>query len=309
MVNRLSEKANKAITAQGLSKHYANQTVVNAIDLEIPEGVLFGVLGPNGAGKSTTMRMIQGVTPPDAGSMEVLGFDIPVQATLMRHRMGVVPQTDNLDPDFTVKENLQTYGQYFGVATAVVNERIQELLRFVELEGYEDAHINALSGGMKRRLTFARALINDPDLILLDEPTTGLDPQVRHQIWDKLRELKQQGKTLLLTTHYLEEAQRLCDELVIIDHGCILQRGKPRDLIDTLVEPEVVEVHDNDAAIDVLETLDDCRIEVSGGSVYGYVSDASAAIARLHEAGIASMQRPANLEDVFLKLTGRGLRG
>lgn len=305
----LSDRRQPLIRARGLTKHYAGRCVVDHMDLDIPQGCLFGVLGPNGAGKSTTMRMLQGVTPPDSGELIVMDCHIPSQAARARIRMGVVPQIDNLDPDFTVEENLQVYGYYFGLSSQTMRPRIAELLHFVNLEGYERAHINALSGGMKRRLTFARALINRPDLIILDEPTTGLDPQVRHQVWDKLRELRQQGRTLLLTTHYLEEAQRLCDELVIIDHGKILEHGKPQELIDRLVESEVVEIHDNARAIDVLESIQGCRIESSGGSIYGYLHNAKSAIDLLHEQGIASLQRPANLEDVFLKLTGHGLRG
>lgn len=298
-----------AIQAHDLTKYYNGQCVVDHIELNILEGLLFGVLGPNGAGKSTTMRMIQGVTPADEGQLNVMGFNIPEHASQMRHKMGVVPQIDNLDPDFTIRENLLTYGQYFSIDAQTIERRIAELLEFVELEKYGNSHINALSGGMKRRLTFARALINNPDLVILDEPTTGLDPQVRHQIWDKLRELRQQGKTMILTTHYLEEAQRLCDELVIIDHGRILEHGKPRELISRLVEPEVVEIHDDERAIAVLEKIPGCRIESAGGSIYGYLTDAKRAIDLLHKQGIASLQRPANLEDVFLKLTGRGLRG
>ncbi len=305
----MSERRYLAVRARGLTKYYADRCVVDRINLDIPQGCLFGVLGPNGAGKSTTMRMLQGVTPPDDGDLVVMGCHIPSQAVRARTRMGVIPQTDNLDPDFTVEENLQVYAHYFGMDAQAVQPRISELLHFVDLEGYERAHINSLSGGMKRRLTFARALINEPDLIILDEPTTGLDPQVRHQIWDKLRELRQQGRTLLLTTHYLEEAQRLCDELVIIDQGKILEHGRPQELIARLVESEVVEIHDNPRAMDVLQSIQGCRTESSGGSIYGYLHNAKSAIDLLHEQGIASLQRPANLEDVFLKLTGRGLRG
>jgi len=297
-----------AIQAHGLSKFYSGTCVVNSIDLAIPRGVLFGILGPNGAGKSTTLRMIQGVTPPDGGTLNVLGLPVPEESPQMRRRLGIVPQIDNLDPDFTVVENLQTYGRYFTLDRDTINHRVTELMHFVELEGYEHASIHALSGGMKRRLTFARALINDPDLIILDEPTTGLDPQVRHQIWDKLRELMQQGKTILLTTHYLEEAQRLCDELVIIDHGEILQQGKPKELIRDHVEPEVIEVHDDERAEQIFDALPDCRAEKAGGTIYGYLQNAEDATHLLHERGIAYQQRPANLEDVFLKLTGRGLR-
>ena len=296
------------IQLKQLSKHYKDQCVVNGIDLAVSPGVLFGILGTNGAGKTTLMRMIQGVTPPDAGQLQVMGYAIPEQAVAMRHRLGVVPQTDNLDPDFSVFENLQVYGSYFDMEARRLQENIDELLDFVELQDYADAHISTLSGGMKRRLTFARALINDPDLIILDEPTTGLDAQIRHQLWDKLKILRQQGKTLILTTHYLEEAQRLCDELVIMDSGCILQQGSPGQLIASLVESEVVEIHDHPQAIAILQQIAGCRIERSGGAIYGYVDDAGQAIGQLHEAGIAALQRPTNLEDVFLQLTGRSLR-
>ena len=297
-----------AIQACGLSKFYSGTCAVNGIDLAIPRGALFGILGPNGAGKSTTLRMIQGITPPDAGTLRVLGFAVPAAAAQMRRHLGMVPQIDNLDPDFTVVENLRTYGKYFSLDKKTIDRRVAELIEFVELQGHEQASIHALSGGMKRRLTFARALMNDPDLIMLDEPTTGLDPQVRHQIWDKLRELKQRGKTIVLTTHYLEEAQRLCDELVVIDHGEILQQGKPRDLIRDHVEAEVIEVHSDDRADAIFEAASDCRIEKAGGTVYAYLQNAEAVTHQLHEQGIAYLQRPANLEDVFLKLTGRGLR-
>jgi len=298
-----------ALQATGLSKVYSGSCVVNQLNLSIPRGTLFGILGPNGAGKSTTLRMIQGATPPDSGRLQVLGFPVPDAAAQMRHRMGVVPQADNLDPDFTVIENLRVYGNYFGIDRHIIDQRISELLRFVELEGYENARINALSGGMQRRLTFARALINDPELIILDEPTTGLDPQVRHLIWDKLRELVQQGKTLLLTTHYMEEAQRLCNELVIIDYGEIIQQGRPKDLIRDHVEPEVVEIHEDGRALEILTSIPGCRIESAGGSVYGYLDKVDHVVSRLQEQGIAYLHRPANLEDVFLKLTGHGLRG
>ncbi|TNG00327.1 MAG: ATP-binding cassette domain-containing protein [Gammaproteobacteria bacterium] len=298
-----------AIQANGLIKSYAGRFVVDQVDLDIPAGSFFGILGPNGAGKTTTLRMIQGVTPPDAGCLSVLGLPVPEKASQARTRMGIVPQTDNLDPDFTVKENLQVYGSYFRIDRQTLEMRITELLDFVELCGYENANVHTLSGGMQRRLVFARALINDPDLIILDEPTTGLDPQARHLIWQKLRELMQQGKTLLLTTHYMEEAQRLCDELVIIDHGKVLERGEPAALTRRHIEPEVLEIHDNENAYKVLQQCNCGRTELVGGSVYGYMADASFAINALHEAGIAYLQRPANLEDVFLKLTGRELRG
>jgi lipooligosaccharide transport system ATP-binding protein len=298
-----------AIQATGLIKSYAGRIVVDQVDLSIPSGAFFGILGPNGAGKTTTLRMIQGVTPPDAGCLSVMGLPVPGKASQARSRMGIVPQADNLDPDFSVRENLQVYGSYFRLDRKALDRRIAELLDFVELCGYEDANVLTLSGGMQRRLVFARALINDPDLIILDEPTTGLDPQARHLIWQKLRELMRLGKTLLLTTHYMEEAQRLCDELVIIDHGKVLEQGKPSALTEKHIEPEVLEIHDNQAAYEVLQQCNCGRTELVGSSVYGYMTDAGLAINALHEAGIPYLQRPANLEDVFLKLTGRELRG
>ncbi|GMQ96651.1 MAG: ATP-binding cassette domain-containing protein [Gammaproteobacteria bacterium] len=297
------------IEANGLTKRYGQKTVVDHVSLSIDAGRCFGLLGPNGAGKTTTLRMILGVTPPDAGTLHVLDHVIPDTAAQARKRIGVVPQTDNLDPDFTVVENLKVYGSYFGIDRQTLNTRIDELLGFVELNDVRDAVIETLSGGMKRRLSFARALINDPELIVLDEPTTGLDPQVRHIIWGKLRDLTRQGKTLLLTTHYMEEAQRLCDELVIIDHGRILEQGAPRALIEQHIAHDVVEVHgDTKAVRDRLKTNGECRIESVGHTLYIYTSNATALMNDIGDAATECLHRPANLEDVFLKLTGRELR-
>jgi lipooligosaccharide transport system ATP-binding protein len=298
------------IEARGLAKRFDGYDAVRGIDLDVPAGRCFGVLGPNGAGKTTTLRMLLGVSPPTGGELRVFGLPITTHGRSIRTRMGVVPQLDNLDPDFTVAENLRIYGHYFGIAPATLEARMRELLAFVNLADRADAHIGTLSGGMKRRLTIARALVNDPELVMLDEPTTGLDPQARHMIWGKLRELRAAGKTLLLTTHYMEEAERLCDELVIMDRGTILAQGSPAALIRKHVEAEVLEVRGDDArARALLGGATGGRLEVVGDTCYFYTSDARAVVARLESAPeFTFLHRPANLEDVFLTLTGRDLR-
>jgi len=297
------------VEAKALVKRYDGRTVVDGLDLVIPAGRCFGLLGPNGAGKTTTLRMLLGQSPLDGGTLNVFGLPIPQNARTVRARTGVVPQTDNLDPDFTVAENLRVYGRYFGLPANVIETRLRELLAFVELADRADARIGALSGGMKRRLTIARALINDPDLIVLDEPTTGLDPQARHMIWARLRELRTAGKTLLLTTHYMEEAERLCDELVILDKGKLLERDAPAALVRRHIESEVLELHGDAASIRTTVSGLDGRLESVGDFFYYYARDARSAMARLEgQTAISFMHRPANLEDVFLKLTGRDLR-
>ncbi len=300
------------IEAAGLTKRYAQRTVVDALDLHVPAGRCVGLLGPNGAGKTTTLRMLLGQTPFDAGRLRVLGLPVPQAARRVRARTGVVPQTDNLDPDFTVEENLEVYGRYFAIPRARLAPRIRELLEFVELSERATSRIPTLSGGMKRRLTIARALVNDPALLILDEPTTGLDPQARHMIWTRLRALRAQGKTLLLTTHYMEEAERLCDELVIIDRGRIMDQGAPAALIRRHVEPEVIEIRGEQRVVRAaLEAAKAgcCRIETVGDTFYCYARDARALVARLENApALTFLHRPANLEDVFLRLTGRELR-
>ncbi|MGD8940207.1 MAG: ATP-binding cassette domain-containing protein, partial [Gammaproteobacteria bacterium] len=222
---------NKIVVAAGLKKQYGQYTAVNGIDFNVSQGKCFGFLGPNGAGKTTTLRMILGVTPKSAGDLSVFGLSVPEYSREIRTRIGVVPQADNLDPDFTVAENLQVYASYFGLGRRFNKQQMGRLLKFASLEERSKSKTDTLSGGMKRRLTIARALINNPQMIILDEPTTGLDPQARHVIWSRLEELKQQGVTSLLTTHYMEEAERLCDELVIMDHGDILDYGSPSELI------------------------------------------------------------------------------
>ena len=298
------------VDIRGLTKRFGEREVLRGIDLAVPAGICFGVLGPNGAGKTTLLRTLLGLTPVSGGEVRVFGETMPAAGRAVRARCGVVPQADNLDPDFTVIENLQVYARYFGLSAAAVAERIRELLAFVELTDRADSLIAALSGGMKRRLTMARALINRPELIILDEPTTGLDPQVRRMIWARLRALREEGRTLLLTTHYMDEAERLCDELVIIDHGQILERGSPRDLIRKHVEAEVLEVRGApERARTVLAGVSGARIEELGDTHYCYTRDARALLATLEQhRELTFLHRPANLEDVFLKLTGHELR-
>src|SRR5207253_7898084 len=233
----------KHLITRDLRKSYSGQEVVAGINLELEGGECFGLLGPNGAGKTTTLRLCLGLTEPDAGLISMFDLPIPAEARAARARVGVVPQMDNLDPDFTVSENLLTYGRYFGLPDAAIRARIPALLEFAELGARENSRIGTLSGGMKRRLTLARALVNDPDLIFMDEPTTGLDPQARHLIWERLRRLTQEGKTLVLTTHFMEEAERLCQRLAILDNGRIIAAGSPRTLIAEHIESQVVEVH------------------------------------------------------------------
>jgi len=297
------------VSVQGLRKRYGDREVIRGIDLTVPAGRCFGLLGPNGAGKTTTLRALLGQSPVDGGRVSVFGLRIPDDARAVRARSGIVPQADNLDPDFTVEENLRMYGRYFGLPASVIERRIGELLAFVELEGRAHTAIATLSGGMQRRLTIARALINDPELLVLDEPTPGLDPQARHMIWGRLRDLRARGKTLLLTTHFMEEAERLCDELVIMDEGRVLDQGTPRALIRRHVEPEVVEVQGEQARVRAVLEGSDARLEPVGDTFYCYARDARALVARLEgESALTFLFRPANLEDVFLKLTGHELR-
>ena len=283
---------------------------MRGIDLEVWPGQCFGLLGPNGAGKTTTIKLILGQSPLTGGRLDVFGQSMPKAARQVRSRIGVVPQADNLDPDFTVAENLQVYASYFGITLQQITGRMDYLLEFGALADRAGTKIDALSGGMKRRLTIARALVNEPELIVLDEPTTGLDPQVRHLIWARLRDLKQAGKTLLLTSHYMEEAERLCDELVIIDEGQILTQGSPRTLIETHVEPEVLELHgEPNNARKIFDGVPDCRIESVGDTLYCYAEDVKSLTHRLeNHPELSFLHRPATLEDVFLKITGRDLR-
>jgi len=296
---------------RGVVSGYGTVRVLDGVDLTVPEGAVVVLLGPNGAGKTTTLRCCLGLIEPDGGAIEMVGEPIPKAAREARVRVGVVPQIDNLDPDFTVAENLRIYGGYFGIDGATVNARIPRLLEFAALAGRADANIRTLSGGMKRRLTLARALINDHELLILDEPTTGLDPQARHLIWDGLRQLLTQGKTILLTTHFMDEAERLATRLAVIDHGKLIASDTPRALIATHVEPEVVEVYGDDAKAwaDIHGRRLANRLELAGETAFCYASDAKPLLADLAtRAGVRYLHRPANLEDLFIKLTGRELR-
>jgi len=302
---------NPVIQAKGLQKSYGGHRVVDGLDLSIRKGECFGLLGPNGAGKTTTLRMLLGLVTPDAGTAMLLDLPVPQAAREARIRVGVVPQMDNLDPDFTVAENLLVYGRYFGMLDSEIEARIPSLLEFASLTSKRDAKVPTLSGGMKRRLTLARALVNDPDVIFLDEPTTGLDPQARHLIWQRLRELTQQGKTLLLTTHFMDEAERLCHRLAVLDNGKLISQGTPRELIESNIEPQVVEVFGETSGQWASEHAAKYaqRFEVSGESVFCYVKDAQPLVAHLQAQNeLRYLHRPANLEDVFLKLTGREMR-
>jgi lipooligosaccharide transport system ATP-binding protein len=295
----------------GLTKLYGANKVVDGLDFEIRRGECFGLLGPNGAGKTTTLRCCLGLIDPDAGTIDLVGEPVPRAARAARIRVGVVPQMDNLDPDFTVTENLVVYGRYFGLPAATLAARIPRLLDFAGLAAKGDVALNKLSGGMKRRLTLARALVNDPELLVLDEPTTGLDPQARHLIWDGLRQLLTQGKTILLTTHFMDEAERLATRLAVIDHGSLIASDTPRALIEAHVEPEVIEVFGDEAkAWAAAQGRALCaRLEVAGETAFCYARDPQPLLAALAQApGLRYLHRPANLEDLFIKLTGRELR-
>jgi len=301
------------IQAAGLTKRFGDFTAVDGIDFAVVPGETFGFLGPNGAGKSSTMRMIGAVSPRSGGELRVFGRDPVVAGPEIRARLGVVPQEDNLDTELTVSENLLVYGRYFGLPSPVIRERADELLDFMQLSERRKHRVEPLSGGMKRRLTIARALINEPDLMLLDEPTTGLDPQARHAVWDRLYRLKQRGVTLVLTTHYMDEAEQLCDRLVVMDRGRIVAEGSPRELIASHVEREVVELRfaadSQDGAMSRLEGLSD-RIEELADRILIGTGDGDATAAAVHERGVQPVSvliRRSTLEDVFLSITGRTL--
>ncbi len=298
------------LAARNLRKRYGETDVVNGLGLEVQAGECFGLLGPNGAGKTTTLRLCLGLTRADAGEIALLGEPVPARAREARRRVGVVPQFDNLDPDFTVAENLAVFGRYFGMAPRDIAPRLPSLLEFAGLAGRADARIDALSGGMKRRLTLARALVNEPQLVFMDEPTTGLDPQARHLIWERLRRLTQEGRTLVLTTHFMEEAERLCHRLAIMDGGRVIAEGSPRELIARHIEPQVVEVYGEALEAWLPQARNGAaRLEKAGDSAFVYAADAAPILATLHgRPGLSYLHRPASLEDVFLKLTGRELR-
>ncbi|MET7821942.1 ABC transporter ATP-binding protein [Micromonospora zamorensis] len=301
------------IQARGLVKRFGGFTAVDGIDVEVRSGEAFGFLGPNGAGKSSTMRMVGCTSPPSGGELRILGLDPVADGPAIRARLGVCPQLDNLDPELTVRENLTVYARYFGISRRAARERADELLDFVQLTERADSKVDPLSGGMKRRLTIARALVNDPEIVLLDEPTTGLDPQARHLVWERLFRLKQQGVTLVLTTHYMDEAEQLCDRLVVMDGGRIVAEGSPRALIERHSTREVVELRfaaeSQEPFASKLDGLGE-RVEVLPDRVLLYVPDGDAAVAEVTALGLSPanvLVRRSGLEDVFLHLTGRTL--
>jgi lipooligosaccharide transport system ATP-binding protein len=310
----VSSNGTPLISARNLVKRFGDFVAVDSIDFDLQRGEAFGFLGPNGAGKTSTMRMIGCVSPVTEGSLTVLGLDPARDGSRIRGRLGVVPQQDTLDMELTVRENIVIYGRYFGLPRKELGTRADELLEFVELTERADDKVEPLSGGMKRRLTIARSLVNDPEVLLLDEPTTGLDPQARHVVWDRLYRLKRQGVTLLLTTHYMDEAEQLCDRLVVMDHGKIVAEGSPRDLIERYSTREVVELRfDDGSRPDDLSYWTDGivdRIEALPDRVLLYTRDGDAASHQLHERGLTPesvLVRRSTLEDVFLHLTGRSL--
>ena len=301
------------IRAVGLRKSFGEFEAVKGIDIDVRRGEAFGFLGPNGAGKSSTMRMIGAVSPVSGGELRILGLDPAVDGPAIRARLGVCPQEDTLDNELNVFDNLYIYGRYFGIPRREVRERAEELLDFVQLTDKRVAKVEELSGGMKRRLTIARSLINRPDILLLDEPTTGLDPQARHLLWDRLFRLKQQGVTLVITTHYMDEAEQLADRLVVMDRGVIAAEGSPLDLIRAYSTREVAElrfpVGDHDATADKVADLGE-RIEVLPDRILVYSDDGEQVIEEVHSRGLrplATLVRRSTLEDVFLRLTGRTL--
>ena len=301
------------ILARQLTKRFGDLTAVDGVDFEVAKGEAFGFLGPNGAGKTSTMRMIGGVSPVTSGLLTIFGLDPAKHGPTIRARLGVVPQADTLDMELTVRENLMIYSRYFDLSWREGARRADELLEFVQLKERSRDKVDELSGGMKRRLTIARALINSPELLLLDEPTTGLDPQARHLVWDRLYRLKQRGVTLVLTTHYMDEAEQLCDRLVVMDKARIAAEGSPRELIDRYSTREVLELRfpiDQQPVLD--GELNDVaeRIEVLPDRVLLYTSDGDQAIAAVHKRGLrpeTALVRRSTLEDVFLRLTGRSL--
>lgn len=301
------------IHARGLTKTYGDFVAVDGIDFDVAKGESFGFLGPNGAGKSTTMRIIGATSVRTSGTLTILGKDPEVNGPQIRAHLGVVPQQDNLDVELTVSENIFIYGRYFGLSSSFINKKIPELLEFAQLEEKKDTKVQALSGGMKRRLTIARSLVSEPDILMLDEPTTGLDPQARHILWDRLFRLKEQGVTLLITTHYMDEAEQLCDRLIVMDKGKIMAENSPAQLIKDYSMKEVLEVRfgsdRNHEMVDVLRPLAE-RIEVLPDRILLYAEDGEALLEQIAAKGIhpnTSLVRRSSLEDVFLRLTGRSL--
>jgi lipooligosaccharide transport system ATP-binding protein len=301
------------LEVRDLTKHYGDTAVVDALSFELAAGECLGVIGPNGAGKTTTIRMCLGLTEPDSGTIHALGLEMPGDALAIKAQLGVVSQFDSLDPDFSCAENLLVYGRYFGLPEQRIRERIPQLLEFAALVNKGDATPAALSGGMRRRLSLARALVNDPRVLVLDEPTTGLDPQARHLMWERLQVLLQQGKSILLTTHFMDEAERLCHRLLVLDHGRKIAEGRPRDLIAEHLEPDVIEAYGN-GALELAQSPSlqalARRTEVSGETVFFYTLDAKPLLEVLgrDHPRLRTLHRPSNLEDLFLKLTGRQIR-
>jgi lipooligosaccharide transport system ATP-binding protein len=299
------------VEAEGLKKTFDGLLAVDGINFKILKGESFGFLGPNGAGKTTTMKMINGVSPPTAGNLTITGIDVCKNGRETKSMIGVAPQEDNLDPDFTVFQNLTVYARYFDIPKEEAKKRAEELLKFVQLEEKRDVIITYLSAGMKRRLIIARALLNEPQILILDEPTTGLDPQARHLIWDKIRSLQKEGVTVILTTHYMDEASQLCDRIIIMDHGKIIEEGKPMDLIRKHAGEEVLELAYSEEVMKLLkQTFRNARMEVVGDKIHVFTSQPRGAFAKMLKADSfkGAVIRDANLEDVFLKLTGRRLR-
>ena len=301
------------LVARDLKKSYNGFEAVRGVDFEVYRGECFGFLGPNGAGKTTTMKMIYGAVIPTDGELDVAGLDVRRCEREIKRRIGVVPQENNLDDELKVKENLLVYGRYYDLPKKVILQRAEELLDFVQLTEKAESKVEQLSGGMKRRLLIARALINDPEIVVLDEPTTGLDPQARHLVWDRLRALTAEGKTLLLTTHYMEEAARLCDRLVIMEGGLIIAEGAPGELVEEHVSPQVLEFRGPPGSLErlrpVVEAASDA-VELSGEALLAFTADGEALMQEVHASGIEvenTVYRQAGLEDVFLRLTGRRL--
>lgn len=301
------------IHARGLTKTYGDFVAVDGIDFDVAKGESFGFLGPNGAGKSTTMRIIGATSVRTSGTLTILGKDPEVNGPQIRAHLGVVPQQDNLDVELTVSENIFIYGRYFGLSSSFINKKIPELLEFAQLEEKKDTKVQALSGGMKRRLTIARSLVSEPDILMLDEPTTGLDPQARHILWDRLFRLKEQGVTLLITTHYMDEAEQLCDRLIVMDKGKIMAENSPAQLIKDYSTKEVLEVRfgsdKNHEMVEILRPLAE-RIEVLPDRILLYAEDGEHLLEQIAAKGIhpnTSLVRRSSLEDVFLRLTGRSL--
>jgi lipooligosaccharide transport system ATP-binding protein len=299
------------LAASHLVKRYGSSTVVDDLSFAIEPGECLGIIGPNGAGKTTTIRMCLGLTAPDGGEIRALGLQMPRDALAIKAQIGVVTQMDTLDPDFSCAENLLVYGRYFGMKDRDIRARISTLLEFASLAAKAGAKPGELSGGMKRRLSLARALVNDPALLLLDEPTTGLDPQARHLMWERLQQLLLQRKSILLTTHFMDEAERLCSRLLVMDHGRKIVEGTPRDLIAEHLEPDVVEIFGAGALalVDSPLRAHAARVEVSGETVFFYTRESAVLLQALRaQPQLHTLHRPANLEDLFLKLTGRQIR-